>query len=616
MRTLKMETMKKAIGLALFFLIVHPGFSEYVGKMFVSYDPIGQAKVKALSLQTEDLWAFISGEMARGNLVFKAKVEDSFIEGLEHRRYIQHYLGIPVFGGEIIQHFINDKLLHMNGYYYRIEEVDLSPELSREEAVLAFQGALGANAFLENTGDVREMIFPSPDGKFRLGYEVKLKKGPAEYEIGYIDGDTGKVLARDTNLIFGNQPLGPRPNGTGYPVLPSTRQRLENYIQNLFGLRMPWLPREREDSFSEETRNLKGKKTSGIPTDAASIGVFGLPIAPASAANTEVGLGIDYHGYLRKLPTYNENNVFYLYDEHGVRPYNQAVFDYRINLYIPSDNDNYWDHDGTNVSAHANVGLIYDFYYLHLGRQGIDNRNMDTLIVTHNSQSSDNASWNGISLNFFVSGSQKAQYAAALDVVGHEFTHGVTDYSSDLIYEFQPGALNESFSDIMGCAAEFFWHPQGTGLYCAEWLVGEDAFPNYDFGITRGYVRSLQDPNRFSQTEWYLGPDPCHLSQYYNVPFDLDRGGVHINCTIYPHAYYLLAAGGTNRVSGISVSGIGLEKATKIFYRAWVYYLTKTSIFIDAANAILQSTYDLYGGSSNEFAQAKQAMRAIGWIVN
>ncbi len=608
--------MKKAIGLALFFLMFHPGFSDYVGKMFVSYDPLGGAKIKALSVQTEDLWAFISGEMARGNLVFKTKMEDSFVEGLEHRRYVQHYQGIQVFGGEIIQHFLYNNLLHMNGHYYRIEEADLSPELSREEAVSAFQKIVGVNTILEKSGDVREMIFPLPDGNYRLGYEVKLKKGPAEYEIGYIDGDTGKVLARDTTLIFGHQAIGPMANVAGYRQPLSTRRRLESYIQNLFGLRMPWLASEREGFFPDPARNSKGGRISGNPADAASISAPQPATGLAASGNAEIGLGIDYHSYLRKLPTYKENNVFYLYDEHGVRPYNQAVFDYRIALYIPSDNDNYWDRDGTNVSAHANVGLVYDFYYLYLGRKGMDNRNMDTLIVTHNSQTSDNASWNGISLNFYVSGNQQAQYAAALDVVGHEFSHGVTDYSSDLIYEYQPGALNESFSDIMGCAAEFFWHPQGTGLYRAEWLIGEDAFPYYDFGITRGYVRSLEDPNRFSQTGWYLGPDPCHLSQYYNVPFNLDRGGVHINCTIYPHAFYLLAAGGTNRVSRISVSGIGLEKATKIFYRAWVYYLTKTSIFIDAANAILQSAYDLYGGSSNEFAQAKQAMRAIGWIVN
>lgn len=608
--------MKKAIGLTLFFLIVYPGFSEYVGKMFVSYDPLRAEKVKPLSVQTEELWSFIAGEIVRGNLVLKTRTDDPFMEGLEHQRYIQHYLGIPVFGGEIIQHFLNNKLLHINGYYYRIEAVDLSPKLSRDEAVSAFQKTLGAGTFLEKAEDVREMIFPLTEGTYRLGYEVKLKKEPAEYEIGYIDGKTGEILARDTTLIFEHQVIGLTANVAGYRQRLSTRQRLEKYIQNLFGFRMPWLAREHESSFPDRERNLRGRRISGIPADAASTGAPTPPMGLASSGNAEIGLGVDYHGYLRKLPTYNENNVFYLYDEHGVRPYTQAVLDYRIGLYIPSDNDNQWDHDGTNVSAHANVGLIYDFYYLYLGRQGIDNRNMDTLIVTHNSQYSDNASWNGISLNFYVPGKQQAQFAAALDVVGHEFSHGVTDYSSDLIYEYQPGALNESFSDIMGCAAEFFWHPQGTGLYRADWFTGEDAFPSYDFGISKGLVRSLEDPNRFSQTGWYLGPDPCHLSQYLNVPFELDRGGVHLNCTIYPHAYYLLAAGGTNRVSGISVAGIGLEEATKIFYRAWVFYLTKTSIFIDAANAILQSAYDLYGGSSNELAQAKQAMRAIGWIVN
>jgi len=551
--------MKRIPFIACFFLASGLLFSEYVGKAYVTYDPISGQRIKVLSMSGISPRGYFSEEMANGNLLsrrddrdllsdrFSAEIAkgnlvlrrsdtDSLIEKMEHRRFSQFHMGIPVFGGEIIQHFRDGKLAGVTGHYYEVGQVDLVPLLSPDEAAKKLEEALELDHPTGTAEEISQVIFPAADQTCRLCFQVKVKKNEGEYEIGLVDARSGEILARDTNLQFDGG---------------------------------------------------------------------------------EIGLGTDFHGVTQKFPTYLEGGTYYLYDDKAIRPYIQAIYDYRTGGYVPSDADNYWDQDGISVSAHYNVGLVYDFYYLYLGRSGMNGNNMKTNIFTHSSLGgySDNASWNGVNLNFYVSGNQRAQYAAALDVVGHEFSHGVTDYASDLIYEFQPGALNESFSDIIGHAVEFSWQLTGTGIYYAEWLNGEDAFPSYDYGISRGYVRSAEDPNRYSQTRWSLGPDPCHLSQYYNLPFSYDRGGVHVNCTIYPHAFCLLAAGGTNRISGLSVSGIGLDSATKIYYRAWVYYLTKRSQFIDAANAILQSAHDLYGGSSNEYAQTIRSMQAIGWIV-
>lgn len=324
-----------------------------------------------------------------------------------------------------------------------------------------------------------------------------------------------------------------------------------------------------------------------------------------------IGLGIGYHGTTFKMATSKySNGYYYLYDEKGIRPYSHYTYDYRTG-YIPGDSDNYWDNDGPIVNAHVFVGLIYDFYYLFLGRKGIDDRNLSTIVNVYNNKQSDNAFWNMESLNFCVPGKLNQQYAAAIDVVCHEYSHGVTQYSSDLVYAFESGALNESFSDIMGTTAEFYWFSEGSGLYKADWYIGEDASPFYK---TSG-CRNLADPNSNSQLGDLSYPDPCHLSQEYYVPFEVDNGGVHLNMTIYSHAFYLLSHGGVNKISGVYVDGIGIDKAAKIFYSAWVYYLTKTSQFIDAANALLQASYSLYGSGSNEYSQAIRAMEAIGWIV-
>lgn len=324
-----------------------------------------------------------------------------------------------------------------------------------------------------------------------------------------------------------------------------------------------------------------------------------------------IGLGVNVHNRKVKLAATYSEGTYYLYDEKRIRPYNHYTADYR-SVTIPGDADNYWDRDGSAVSAHANIGLVYDFYYSFFNRNGIDNHNLDTIVFVHNNKYKDNAFWNGQSLNFCVPGSQKARNEAALDVVCHEYTHAVTSYTSNLYYAFESGALNESLSDIIGTTAEFYWHPQGNGLYKADWYIGEDAYPSYK----RAGCRNLANPNANSQLGDSRYPDPCHLSQKYEVNYSFDNGGVHLNMTIYSHAFYLLANGGRNRVSGKSVSGIGLDKAADIFYRAWVNRLTQHSDFLDAANALLNVAYERYGGNSNEYKQTIRAMEAIGWIVN
>ena len=206
---------------------------------------------------------------------------------------------------------------------------------------------------------------------------------------------------------------------------------------------------------------------------------------------------------------------------------------------------------------------------------------------------------------FLDPGTNGFQTAAALDVIAHEFTHGVTQFTSNLVYANESGALNESFSDIMGTAVEFHWQAAGTGFCLADYYIGEDIFTDYGYAL-----RNLVNPN--------LNGDPCHLTQKKKLPNTEagDWGGVHANCTIYGHAYYLLANGGTNMVSHIAVTGIGVEKATNIFYSAFTAYLTPTSQFISAANALLKSASVLFGSASNEYQQTVKMLQAIGWTVN
>jgi Zn-dependent metalloprotease len=338
-----------------------------------------------------------------------------------------------------------------------------------------------------------------------------------------------------------------------------------------------------------------------------------------------IGLGLGYHGEQLKLPTTYENGSYWLEDLKAARPVNLVTYDFNTfdgrSWSAASDADNLWTGDAAAVDAHAYLGWTYDYYFLAFARKGLDDQNLDLGATVHYWWGMDNAFWSGGEnmIYFYDPGGLDMQMAAALDVVAHEYTHGVTQFTSGLEYycdlNAQPGALDESFSDIIGTAVEFHFQPPGEGFDRADWVEGEDSFSVFN---TANYIRSLSDPN--SKTETILDatyPYPCHLSQIKIFPNTEggDYGGVHFNSTLYSHAFYLLAEGGTNRISGLGVSGIGIEKGTKIFYRAWTFYLTPAASFLDAANSLYQSAIDLYGANSGEAAQTMNAMLAIGWIA-
>ena len=286
---------------------------------------------------------------------------------------------------------------------------------------------------------------------------------------------------------------------------------------------------------------------------------------------------------------------------------------------IASDTDNNWT-DTPVLDAHVYLGWTYDYFFKRFGRRGLDNNDRPIRAIVHPVSRADvfqyindeeifgtyylNAFWCGEcgggtmmfgeglppNFNFDV-----AYFSAALDVVGHELAHGVTDFSSNLIYQGESGALNEAFSDMMGASVEFFFQPTR-----ADWLMGEDLAI-----LEAGLARSLEDPRR-------LGA-PDHYSIRYTGPED--NGGVHINSTIASHAFYLAIQGGTNRTSGRSVQGVGFEnreQIEKVFYRGFVFLLPPNARFAVARQATLQAATDLYGGSSPAFRAVSQAWDAVG----
>jgi bacillolysin len=286
---------------------------------------------------------------------------------------------------------------------------------------------------------------------------------------------------------------------------------------------------------------------------------------------------------------------------------------------IAFDSDNTWT-DGAVVDAHTYTGQTYDYLYKRFNRRGLNDADITSRAIVHpaprNSTAAErtanplffaNAAYFGGGLVIYgvglpdgvTSGGRTWNHAvAAIDIVAHELTHGVTGYSSGLIYLNESGALNESFSDIIGTAVEFFFQQPGNGNLRADYLAGEDA-------VKPSGIRSLSDPGAFGH--------PDHYSRRFLG--SADNGGVHTNSGISNHAFYLAIEGGTNRTSGLSVQGVGAsnrEQIEKVFYRAYTQMLPANATFSLARAATIQAARDLYGANSAAETAVTQAWTAAG----
>ncbi|MEK9138847.1 MAG: M4 family metallopeptidase, partial [Bacteroidota bacterium] len=241
------------------------------------------------------------------------------------------------------------------------------------------------------------------------------------------------------------------------------------------------------------------------------------------------------------------------------------------------------------VDAHYYTGVVYDYYKNVHSRNSLDNNGRTLRNVVHYMNRYNNAFWNGYFMTYGDGdGVTFGNLAGALDIIGHEMTHGVIEATANLLYENQTGALNESYADVFGTFCEFYARGQA-----GNWLIGEDI---YTPGISGDAMRSMQDPH--SGTDW----QPSHMSEYVELLNNgsNDLGGVHINSGIPNRGCYIIA------------STIGVQKTERIYYRALTMYLTNAAQFVDARNATLQAAADLYGRSSSEYTAVESAFTALG----
>jgi thermolysin len=509
----------------------------------------GRLTIRTESTNDRRAWTSRVDSMLRnGELRIRQTTEDPMVPGRTHERSDQYYRGVRVFGADVARQLRGGATESIFGTIYEGINVDPSPSIDEDRAREMLGARLG---FDIDAGTPAELVvLPLDAGGYALTWRIRVVSG------------------RDTRQYF----ISAR---TGATIL---------------------------DYSDRKTQTAVGRAT-GVLGDIKKISVR----ASSGQFQTRDDL----------RPPDIET-----YDMKGDPVRTTNFLDGFINLStndLGTDSDNDWT-DGALGDAHIYAGYTYDYYFKRFGRRGLNNADLRMQILVHPVRRADvdiygndypdffvNAFYagggvvlygEGLPPNFTIGGQTFDFFAGAIDIVAHELSHGVTEYSSNLIYRNESGALNEAFSDIMGTAVEFFFQPPGSGPLHADYLLGEDV-------IRPGGIRSMENPGMFG--------DPDHYSKRFLG--SADNGGVHTNCTIATHAFYLATEGGTNRTSGLSVQGVGganREQMEKVFYRAFTQLMPANSTFSVARAATIQAARDLYGNNSAAERAVTQAWTAVG----
>ena len=320
--------------------------------------------------------------------------------------------------------------------------------------------------------------------------------------------------------------------------------------------------------------------------------------------DTEATGETNYSGSVTIRTNSNGANNYELYDvNRNIKTY-WAVNTSQIpgNLYTNSSTA--WNSGTTRqksgVEAHWGGMETYDYLDEKFDRNSLDGSGMQ-IIATVDVQSGtfmpNNAFWNGSQIVFGRGDGTNYTSFACVDVIAHEYGHGVTEFTSNLVYQGESGALNEAFSDMLGAAVEAEAKPTAD-----RWELGEE--------IASNPLRWMNNPNLGSDPDTYQG---THWKN--TAPGSPDNGGVHSNSGVANFQFFLLSDGGSgtnDNGDGYSVSGIGIEKAMKIWYRAQTNYFTTSTNYSAARTGTLNAAGDLHGVSSNEYRQVQNAWHAVG----
>ena len=511
--------------------------------------PRGRISMTTAAASDRRVWgARVDAMLRSGELRMRRVDADTMIADRSHERADQYYRGVRVFGADVARQLRGGVTESVFGTIYQGIDIDPSPAIdgARARALLTARLGLGE----EPNVQPELVVLPLDTGTYVLAWRIRV------------------VARRDTRQYFVDA-------RSGAPLLDFSDRQTQSAVGRATGV-------------LGDTKKISVRSASGVFQAADDL-------RPPSIQTN------DMQGNPVRTDNFLLGRVFLTPSD------------------LASDSDNDWS-DAAAADAHIYAGYTYDYYFKRFGRHGLNDADIRVQTLVHPVRRTDFNLYIDTYEDFFLNafydgggvivlgeglpggvtlGGQTWDYfAGGLDIVAHELTHGVTDYTSRLIYRNESGALNEAFSDIMGTSVEFFFQPSGSGVLKADYQVGEDV-------VRPGGIRSMSDPGSFG--------DPDHYSKRFTGTGD--NGGVHANSTIPSHAFFLAVEGGTNRTSGQSVQGVGSagrEQIEKVFYRAFTQLMPANATFATARATTIQAARDLYGAGGAVERAVSQAWTAVG----
>ncbi|WP_198037231.1 M4 family metallopeptidase [Maribacter hydrothermalis] len=468
-------------------------------------------------------------------------------EGIAHEKFQQYHNGIKVEFGQTIVHSKAGVTQALSNSVFEINNLSIAPSLSASAAFNNAISHIGAQQYLWDNPSEAAMVdgYRKPKGELVIlpAINASLTSPKLAYKFD----------------IYATNPI----------------QRADVYI----------------DAKNGQVLFVNNK-----------IHTADTPASGASLYNGTVNFTADLTG--------GDYTLRQVADGNGIETYNMdGGTDYALATDFTSSTDVFTGSE-IGVQAHFGAEQTHKYFMQKHGRDSFDDAGsvlrsyVSANLIGMGYFSNINAFWDGSKMTYGDGDGVNFGPLVALDIVGHEIAHGVTEYTASLVYQNESGALNESFSDIFGESIEFF--AQGTN----DWLMG-DAI---GFGGSGGALRSMSNPNSYSDPDTYGG---THWINTINCqPLNNnDLCGVHINSGVQNYWFYLLSVGGSgtnDNGDAYGVNAIGMDKAGTIAYNNLANYLTSLSDFEDARMGSILAAIDLYGAGSAEEIAVTNAWHAVG----
>jgi Zn-dependent metalloprotease len=468
--------------------------------------------------------------------------------GMTHQRMSQTYNNIRVENGEYIIHSRNGIVESANGMWFDGIAINTSPALTVDQAILKATGYVNASVYRwENPADeaMLKRIEHNPDATYYPSGEL------------VIVCRNGDIMKKDYVLAWKLDIFATEPMSRQWIFVDAQTGDIVHTKNRIHHIDVP------------ATGNTMYSGTQSFTCDDMGNGTYRL------RQNTH-GDGVE---------TYDLNNA--------TSTAGAVDFTNNSTNWTSTAND-----DHAALDAHWGAEGTYDFFLNEMNRNGLDGNGMLMVSYVHYGSNYNNAFWNGTEMTYGDGSGTAGGFnpLTAIDVCGHEFSHGVTEFSSNLDYQDESGALNESFSDIYGTAIEFYKKPA-----TANFLMGEEIV------VTPGALRSLQNPNAYGDPDCYMG------TNYYTGT--ADNGGVHTNSGVQNFWYYLCSQGGNgtnDNNDSYNVTGFGWYDACRVAFRNNTFYLVNTSEYMDSRTGSIQAAQDMFGACSPEVIAVTNAWYACG----